>query len=307
MFIFENKSSLSLNYENFSFQHNYYLDFNDFGRALPPLEGEVLQLSSGKFAGNVSKIVTDKIHLFQPQHTCVMKFTGVNTKFLTLGIPIKYNGILFQHKYRSQENCITIAGHNQEITTFHQHLQTNYVISFDYEFINSLCETLHFPEAEKFISNFNPLPAIVEACPQKIKYVCQLCHQLYQIAFNLTSLDNQQQEQLLAIQFIKTKLEEEIAQKLILALAEAKQINFKKVYCNRASLLKQAEEYMINHLDSEIKTNDICQEMGISQRNLEYIFKDFYQISPKNYFKLIRLNALNQEIKKKPRILQSVK
>ncbi|WP_287873716.1 helix-turn-helix domain-containing protein, partial [Microcystis sp. M034S1] len=32
-------------------------------------------------------------------------------------------------------------------------------------------------------------------------------------------------------------------------------------------------------------------------RTLEYIFKDFYQMSPYNYFKLLRLNALHQSLK----------
>lgn len=89
---------------------------------------------------------------------------------------------------------------------------------------------------------------------------------------------------------------EEIVKNFILTLAEAKDIKLKKNTVRRTSILKQAEEMMRNSLYSELTISDICQELGVSKRSLEYIFKDFYQTSPKNYFKMLRLNALHQRL-----------
>ncbi|MGB3512336.1 MAG: helix-turn-helix domain-containing protein [Microcoleaceae cyanobacterium] len=55
----------------------------------------------------------------------------------------------------------------------------------------------------------------------------------------------------------------------------------------------------MSNIKSDITTQDLYQELKISQRTLEYIFKDYYQMSPKNYFKHLRLNALHQELQQK--------
>lgn len=85
-----------------------------------------------------------------------------------------------------------------------------------------------------------------------------------------------------------------------MTLAEAKDIKPKKNTLRRTSILKQAEEMMRNSLYSELTISDICQEVGVTKRTLEYIFKDFYQMSPHHYFKKLRLNALHQRLHRDP-------
>lgn len=59
---------------------------------------------------------------------------------------------------------------------------------------------------------------------------------------------------------------------------------------------------MLNNLKESVTTPNICQEIGVSKRTLEYIFKDFYQTTPKAYLKQLRLNYLRQSILKNPQI-----
>ncbi|MDJ0728601.1 MAG: helix-turn-helix domain-containing protein [Crocosphaera sp.] len=98
---------------------------------------------------------------------------------------------------------------------------------------------------------------------------------------------------------LKQKLEEEVAKTLILALAEAREIKPKKQQINRTNFLKKAEDFYFSNLKSNITTQDLCKELKVSQRTLEYIFKDYYQMSPKKYFQHLRLNALHQELQQK--------
>jgi AraC family ethanolamine operon transcriptional activator len=82
-----------------------------------------------------------------------------------------------------------------------------------------------------------------------------------------------------------------------LTLAVTKDIKTPKNAIRRTSILKKAEEMMRKNLRSDLTIPAICQDLEVSQRTLEYIFKDFYQMSPYNYFKLLRLNALHQSLK----------
>lgn len=65
----------------------------------------------------------------------------------------------------------------------------------------------------------------------------------------------------------------------------------------RASILNQAEAFMKTYLKADIRIEDICQETGVSKRTLEYIFQDYYGISPKAYLKRIRLNQFRKALK----------
>ncbi|NER50409.1 MAG: AraC family transcriptional regulator [Symploca sp. SIO1A3] len=55
----------------------------------------------------------------------------------------------------------------------------------------------------------------------------------------------------------------------------------------------------MSNLKSYITTQELCEELKISQRTLEYIFKDYYQMSPQKYFKYLRLHALHKELQHK--------
>ena len=97
-------------------------------------------------------------------------------------------------------------------------------------------------------------------------------------------------KRLLIANELKCQLEEELASQILLNLAKAQEIKPGKVRTRRTNVLKQAEEYMLNNLTAYITSLDLCQEIGVSQRTLEYIFRDFYQTTPKAYVKQLRLN-----------------
>ena len=54
--------------------------------------------------------------------------------------------------------------------------------------------------------------------------------------------------------------------------------------------------YIHGHLDQKITTSKICSVIGISERNLRYLFKEMIGISPMKYIKFIKLNKVRKEI-----------
>jgi AraC family ethanolamine operon transcriptional activator len=59
-------------------------------------------------------------------------------------------------------------------------------------------------------------------------------------------------------------------------------------------MLRQIEEFIECNLKNEIRIPELCAEIGTSQRTLEYLFKDYYSMSPRQYLTLRRLNAVRQ-------------
>jgi AraC family ethanolamine operon transcriptional activator len=66
---------------------------------------------------------------------------------------------------------------------------------------------------------------------------------------------------------------------------------------SRSELARRAEEYMIANLDKPLLAEDVCAEVGASERSLRYAFRDAFGLSPKAYFKAKKLNAVRRMLK----------
>ncbi|MFZ4639474.1 MAG: helix-turn-helix domain-containing protein [Nodosilinea sp.] len=65
----------------------------------------------------------------------------------------------------------------------------------------------------------------------------------------------------------------------------------------RAQLVKEAEGYMLAHLDQPITLKDLCQALHSSQRPLFYAFQEIFGVSPMEYLKIQRLQRVHRCLK----------
>jgi AraC family ethanolamine operon transcriptional activator len=69
---------------------------------------------------------------------------------------------------------------------------------------------------------------------------------------------------------------------------------------NRERLVRRADDCMRACLGEPLSLLDLCRELGVSERTLLYAFQEVRGLSPKAYFRAIRLNAARQELKTAP-------
>ncbi len=60
--------------------------------------------------------------------------------------------------------------------------------------------------------------------------------------------------------------------------------------------LRKATEFVFDHLQDHISLSELCKEGAVSERTLEYAFKETYQVSPIEYIKSIKLNKVRSEL-----------
>lgn len=298
MFAFDQKSDLFLEEKNLTFRHNYFLDVSEFSRLHKGFTGDFYQLSDEDFNCYLSQIFTNNMKLGLYQHNSRILFKGSGINNFTFSLSAFHYGSLYSHKYKIDTNTISIIYPHREIAALRNKFHSNYVLVFEDKFLNTLCETLELSQVKKQLDK-QTIPPVVKLDSNKINYIRKLCYQIYKLLFKVTSQPSSSINPSLINHDIKHKLEEEVAKTLIISLAEATEIKPKKQQKNRSSILKQAEDFYFSNLKSNITTQDLCQELKVSQRALEYIFKDYYQMSPKKYFQHLRLNALHQELQQK--------
>lgn len=61
--------------------------------------------------------------------------------------------------------------------------------------------------------------------------------------------------------------------------------------------MKQAEDYMLAHLDQPLTLTQLCQALYVSKRSLFYGFEDMFGVSPMAYLKIQRLQTVRRSLK----------
>ncbi|QIF04353.1 AraC family transcriptional regulator [Roseimicrobium sp. ORNL1] len=63
---------------------------------------------------------------------------------------------------------------------------------------------------------------------------------------------------------------------------------------NRARLVHHARSWMHDHLEENIRMEDVCLALHVSRRELEYAFRTVQDQSPRDYLQTLRLNAIRR-------------
>jgi AraC family transcriptional regulator, ethanolamine operon transcriptional activator len=65
----------------------------------------------------------------------------------------------------------------------------------------------------------------------------------------------------------------------------------------RATLVQEAEAFMLDHLDEPVTLEAICQAVKTSKSALSYGFQEIFGLSPMAYLKTVRLNGVHRALK----------
>jgi AraC family ethanolamine operon transcriptional activator len=64
----------------------------------------------------------------------------------------------------------------------------------------------------------------------------------------------------------------------------------------RMAMLRQFEHHVRERIAESLRLSELCSEVGVSQRVLEYVFKEELGMTPKQYLELLRLSAFRREL-----------
>jgi AraC family ethanolamine operon transcriptional activator len=67
--------------------------------------------------------------------------------------------------------------------------------------------------------------------------------------------------------------------------------------CNRSELISRGHDYLHAHLAEPVGLIDLCEELGVSARTLQYAFRDRFGIGPIEYLRMLRLHAVRADLK----------
>ena len=88
------------------------------------------------------------------------------------------------------------------------------------------------------------------------------------------------------------KIEKEILHTVLSML----DVSYEKKENKKYKLLRDIKQIMYNNIKNDLKIYQITEILGISQRTLEYLFKEQMGITPKQYYHALRMNYIRNTL-----------
>jgi len=63
------------------------------------------------------------------------------------------------------------------------------------------------------------------------------------------------------------------------------------------AIVSRAQEYMRVHVEDALTVEDLCRELGVSRRTLQYSFREVLRVNPVGYLRALRLNGVRRALK----------
>lgn len=296
----DNQNKIIKPTSDLSLRYTYYDDIDLFAQYQRHMNFDRWQIMGNKLQATVFQVTSDKVLLTYRNYNCLSRFEGISLpNYWLFLIPASPLWSIFENKYDLEDNYLLYASPNTEFTLLEKSFSTIYCFHIRDTYLVHFCEHLNLPEPAEFLET-KSIPAVGFLSATQMKYLRSSCYQLYQQILQINqSNDNNQRQRL--VDDIGQQFMKKIPIQISLYLANNRNIKPEAIIIKKNSLLKQAEEYMIDNWHKDMVSADICQEVGVSQRTLEYTFKHYYNISPKAYLKKIRLNKFHQALLRKSR------
>ncbi len=94
-------------------------------------------------------------------------------------------------------------------------------------------------------------------------------------------------------------LESEIPKQILTILAIGQAVTEKVSSKLRRKAIGRIKEYLAAYSDELITIEQLCKIAQVSERTLQYSFKEYFGVTPKTYLSAIRLNAVHRQLLKK--------
>jgi AraC family ethanolamine operon transcriptional activator len=262
-------------------------DFDELALGLRNWDAEFRQLSRGAFEGTLQVLQVGGIQVIQVCANRVIQAQGIQREKRLLFSPVtpKNADALWKGQHlRPGQIRLTAPGEEMDHRTAagFEILALNVVP----EVMAKTAEVLHGIDLEDWLAGrfaFDPAPVAQASVEAHLRQVLQL-------AATFPHLVAQPEHARTMEQSCLSLLLRSLLRSTPFTLGADRRRN-------RRLLARGAVEFMALHLSRPLMVRDLCAEFDVSERTLEYTFREAFGLTPMAYFKVRRLNAVRQALK----------
>ena len=257
--------------------NSMFKDFDQYAHLIKQADIEHFQLDAGGFDGALFQLIYGPVILSRHSmnRTILQRGKGIEG-YTTFLIPGNMRQDFIWRKRRLKGNVIGILQGGMEHNCITKPNFYGLPVSIENNYLKSLSLNLGYPD---FLSLLNKKESFV--------IPIELALKLHYVIQKNCSDNMANKEDILF----------EIPKKIIEAISETVIDNQFLQGGSRRRIFRKGQEFMHEHLENPISILGLCREIGVSERNLRYAFKDQTGLSPKQYLQRYKLNQVRKLLK----------
>lgn len=265
--------------------YRQFQDVDAFGQAFHAEGLSVTQLEPGRFEGSVTKIQLEDLQLLRMTMSCSLYTLGPKPpdKILFSVSLVPPQGTLITHKQALPSEVMFGFDPTREVSLVTPENFQVAIISLPLE---RLQRYLHDVERDDLDTKFLQQNAL-QIEDQQLSHLRDYLNQLFHLA--VTNPDFLRRSHSLIVGDLLPLLVNCFSAEACPQLCTS---SFR-----RATLVQEAEAFMLTHLDEPITLEAICQAVKTSKSALSYGFKDIFGLSPMAYLKTVRLHGVRRALR----------
>ena len=280
-----NRREQSMTEPAFYLQQNFS-DFDEFCTNALNWDLDYRQLEAGSFTGDLLTFGNQNTIFSRAKLGRRMLQQGTSPQgLITFGLLANQKSNIYWRNIDISANSLFIFPPGGELHSISQSDFDVLVVSLTEEKLNQVCESLELPDFKTLIDHneaFDCNPQLLSAFRRSLLAIEQELTAGNAYASFKPYLE---------------RLEHELAESLIRLVSDSQQHLTKKPTRKR-DLALQSAELFIHESDSTVVTiPDLCNACNVSERTLEYAFRERYGMTPKAYTLVCRLNNVRKQLR----------
>ena len=245
------------------------------------------QMTPGHFVGSVHELCFSGVQVFRETTNQAVHESGAPSKgSRAIGVPMRVEGAaLFRGQAIDTDALVTLGGDDE--------LDFYTPCGFDILglVVDECALEAHARQIEhRDIATTFDGKGVLKPDPKRLDEFRRL----------LRSVLQSQDTNPAALGFRQTQrvLEQSLLRALITVVADADDRVSPKLPCpSRHQIVDAAKAYMRSHIDQPITVADLCVELGVSRRTLQYSFQQVLGLNPVRFLRAMRLNGVRRDLK----------
>ncbi len=245
------------------------------------------QMTPGRFVGSLHEVSYSGVQIFRETTSEAVHESGAPWKgSRAVGVPMRLEGAaLFRGQVVDTETLVTLGG-DDELDFYTPRGFDILGLVVDERSLETHAQQIE----QRDIATAFGGKGVLKSDPGRLDEFRRL----------LMSVLQSQVANPAALRFRQTQrlLEQSLLRALIRVVANADDSAAPKLPCpSRQHIVDAAKAYMRNRIDQPITVADLCVELGVSRRTLQYSFQQVLGLNPVRFLRALRLNGVRRDLK----------
>ena len=260
-------------------QYFKFDDFDQFAELVGNGDLEHAQLDPGKFKGTLSQIIQGPVIIGSHRMNRIILQQGVGIDgYTTFIIPGNRQQKISWRGHVLSGNHIGVLKSGMEHKSVTASNFFGLPVSISNEYLTEVSGLLGFPDFMDFINRSEVVVIHINEAIKIQEMIIGLCR---------------------AKIFNKTMFTYELPKLIIQSISDLNKPDQKGFHNSPNLIFRKAQDYIQANIHEQISILDLSKEIGISERNLRYVFTNKIGFGPKNYIHNLKLNKVRKELNKR--------